>query len=852
MKVKYIIGVIAFILFFSHATFAQFSLSGTVSDRENNEKLIGAVVTVKALGLGAVTNEKGEYRIENLPKGTYEVAVAYIGYVAQLKNFNVNNNLVVEFSLNSAGVLLGETVVKGTRAVLRETPVAFTEVEGAALEFKLASRDVPQMLITVPNVYSSVGGGGAGDANLYVRGFNQRDIAIMINGVPVNDMENGWVYWSNWAGLGDVTSSIQVQRGLGASPYSVNSIGGVINITTLGVGSRKEFVRYKSEFGSDKLEKSTVAFGTNFGSNIGMTALFSRKKWDGYVQQTPLDEFTYFFSIGGVWSNHSLEFSAVASPQEHGQRFSRQSIATWNTRGFNFNANYGLLNNEVVWEGYNKFHKPQFNLNWNWQISKATTLSNVAYVSIGNGWGTGSIGSNYTRRVDGTIDWDAVYAKNTTTIDTLYSKTQKKSVTALRHSVNNHFWVGILSTIKHQLNENINLNFGIDGRYYKGEHYREISNLIGGDYYLDKSNKNNPANMAKIGDKVAYYNDGLVRQIGGFGQAEYKEGKISTFLNVSLSNTGFNRIDHFNFLESDPLRETGYSSFMGYTLKTGLNFNIDDHNSIFGNVGYFSRAPIFDNVFNFANNKYQDIKNEKILGIEAGYNLNTPTLAVMANGYYTSWKDKAISRSVTNPTTGNTFYYNLTGAAQLHVGGELQAIWKADKKLEVEGSFSYAQNKFKNDVTAIIAPEDDPTKETKVNSYVDGLYVGDFPMTNASLQFTYTENLSNGTTFYFNPIYSFHGRFYSFFNPDQRTNINDRSQSYRLPDYYILDLHAGFDFLFTEMFFKKLNVGLHMFNALNNLDYIVDGQDGSDHSKNTALVFMGRSRWYNFSLTFDF
>ena len=140
MKVKYIIGVLTFILFFSHATLAQFSLSGTVSDRDNNEKLIGAVVTVKALGLGAVTNEKGEYRIENLPKGTYEVAVAYIGYVAQLKNFNVNNNLVVEFNLNSAGVLLGETVVKGTRAVLRETPVAFTEVEGAALEFKLPNQ----------------------------------------------------------------------------------------------------------------------------------------------------------------------------------------------------------------------------------------------------------------------------------------------------------------------------------------------------------------------------------------------------------------------------------------------------------------------------------------------------------------------------------------------------------------------------------------------------------------------------------------------------------------------------------------------------------------------------------------
>jgi len=291
---------------------------------------------------------------------------------------------------------------------------------------------------------------------------------------------------------------------------------------------------------------------------------------------------------------------------------------------------------------------------------------------------------------------------------------------------------------------------------------------------------------------------------------------------------------------------------MGYTAKTGLNFNIDEHNNVFANVGYFSRAPIFRNVYSFSNSKYQNIKNEKILGVEVGYAINTPVLAIMANGYYTSWKDRAISRTIQNPITKNYYNYNLAGAGQLHVGGELQGIWKATKKLEVEGSFSYAQNKFTNDVTAIIAPEDDPTKETKVNSYVDGLYVGDFPMTNASLQFTYTENLSNGTTFYFNPVYSFHGRFYTVYNPDYRSNINDRSQAYRLPDYYLLDLHAGFDFLFTEMFFKKLNVGLHMFNALNNLDYIVNGQDGADHTKNTARVFMGRDRWYNFSLTFDF
>ena len=36
----------------------------------------------------------------------------------------------------------------------------------------------------------------------------------MIDGIPVNDMENGWVYWSNWFGLDAVTSNVQVQRGL--------------------------------------------------------------------------------------------------------------------------------------------------------------------------------------------------------------------------------------------------------------------------------------------------------------------------------------------------------------------------------------------------------------------------------------------------------------------------------------------------------------------------------------------------------------------------------------------------------------------------------------------------------------
>ena len=165
---------------FSTTLFAQnYSISGVVTDASTGEALIGANVYLKALNTGATTNTDGVYVVENIPKGTYEVAASYVGYIKEAQNIQVLSDVSLDFSLRQSAVLMEEAVVQSTRATLRETPVAFTEIDGADIDFKLASRDVPQLLNTVPNVYSSMGGGGAGDADLHVRGFNQRDIAII-------------------------------------------------------------------------------------------------------------------------------------------------------------------------------------------------------------------------------------------------------------------------------------------------------------------------------------------------------------------------------------------------------------------------------------------------------------------------------------------------------------------------------------------------------------------------------------------------------------------------------------------------------------------------------------------------
>jgi len=844
-------------------------LTGTVTDAATGEKLFGASVSIADLNIGAVTNTEGYYSIDNAKDGTYQVTVSYIGYLKQNKNVKITGSTKLNFSLEPSSVILSETVVKGTRAVLRETPVAFSEIKGEELEFKLASRDVPMELAETPSVYASPSGGGAGDATLFVRGFDQRNIAIMVNGVPVNDMENKSIYWSNWQGLGDVTDNIQVQRGLGASPYSVSAVGGLINMTTRGVGNEQEFVKLRSEYGSNNLIKNSISFHKKLSTNFAATAFVSRRTWDGYTVGTYADDWTYFFSVGGIFGNHTVELTGLGSPQEHGQRGTQlyftstnPKTQTWEKRGHLYNPNVGILNGNMFDDRVNKFHKPAFNLNWNWQIDKKSTLSTVAYFSFGRGYGTSGIGSYAPYRAsDGYEDYDVIWAAN------VASKTGAKSIRV--NSVNNHNWFGLLSTFTHRLSDMLTLTAGIDGRLYTGIHYQEVRDLLGADYYLDNKDVNNPNRKTVVGDKVAYYNDTYVRQIGGFGQLEYKTGAFTTFLNLSASTTANQRKDYFLYKADDSFNTTDWQNFVGYTAKTGARYNLDENHSIFTNVGYFSTAPLPNTIFTRNTNVVsKGAVNEKVTGLELGYEYTSPLLDVNAHGFYTNWKDRAmvpfavystITDSVTGQQSTSTSYVNVVGANELHYGAELEATLKPLRKLTISAIASVINAKYTNDVDAAIWPEEDPAKITMVRIYSENLFVSQFPQQQVTLKLNYSIYLGAGLNMYINPVYKFYGRHFARFYVDDRKNPNDREQPWRIPDYNITDLHLGFTYYLTDFFVKKINLNFHVFNLFNNDNYIVEATDGptssvygAAHSYESAKGFFGRERWYNVGAAFTF
>ena len=326
MNVKYYITLILMTL--TLIVYGQNkTVSGTVTD-EIGEPLIGVNV-VYGPGLGVVTDIDGAYSLI-LPQGEYELSVSYVGFEPQSKQITVSGkNLFIDFRLKT--ITLSEVEVVGDVAKTRETPIAFSNISPVQIEEQLAAQDIPLILNATPGVYATASGGGDGDARINIRGFNQRNVAVMLDGIPVNDMENGWVYWSNWFGLDAVMRYTQVQRGLGASKLAIPSVGGTINIATKGIDNKKG-ISLKQEVGSDGYLRTTLGLTTGrLANGWGVTFAGSYKRGDGWVDQTWTEGWFYFLRVDKEIGNHLLSVTAMGAPQEHGQRSYKKYIATFDT-----------------------------------------------------------------------------------------------------------------------------------------------------------------------------------------------------------------------------------------------------------------------------------------------------------------------------------------------------------------------------------------------------------------------------------------------------------------------------------------------------------------------------------------
>ncbi|MFK7757817.1 MAG: TonB-dependent receptor [Flavobacteriales bacterium] len=560
-------------------------VSGKIYDALNDQGLPMANVFY-GTGQGISADLDGNYTF-SLPYGTYRVEFSFVGYATQVVNLKLEKE-TKRLDVGMYSTELEEAVVEADIAIDRETPVAFSNIDIRTINEELASQDIPMLLNTTPGVYATQQGGGDGDARITIRGFDQRNIAVMLDGIPVNDMENGWVYWSNWFGLDAIMQTTQVQRGLGISKLAVPSVGGTINIITKGI-EQKKATQIKQEVANAGFLRTT--FGHTSGrlkGGWGFTVAGSYKQGNGWVDGNFTEGFFYYGKVQKALGNHVLTLSGFGAPQSHGQRTVRAGVSSFDAQtaenngialttnqfgiGHNFSvgeltrydldANGNKINEETesLNDRKNYYHKPQFSFRHSWKINDKLSLANNVYLSIGNGGGTrlDRSFSNDELIANGGPDYQSIYdiqtgyafeptpfvSEDPTIIPGISTTEHAATQNFINASVNNHFWYGLLSTFTYKQSDQVTFSGGIDARSYKGEHYRIVYDLLGADYLFDTNNPNSSTGVKREGDIIDYHNDAFVEWGGLFGQVEYKNELWSGFLSGSYAMTRYKRKDY--------------------------------------------------------------------------------------------------------------------------------------------------------------------------------------------------------------------------------------------------------------------------------------------------------------------
>ncbi|MDE3743106.1 TonB-dependent receptor [Maribacter polysaccharolyticus] len=848
--------------------FSQETITGTIVDGETSDPLPGASIVVKGTTKGATTDFDGKFSL-NVAEGSGTLVISYMGYVTKNVAFKKGGSIGT-IALAPDAEQLGEVIVVGSGlidlATDRQTPIAVSTIGVAEIQAKVGSQDVTMTLVNTPSVYVAGQSGGFGDTEIRVRGFEQDNTAFLLNGQPINGMEDGKMYWSNWSGISDIANGIQIQRGLGSSKLAISSVGGTVNFVTKTTDMREGgFV--SAGIANDNYIKTTVGYNTGVGEKgFGASVMLSHWQGDGYSNGTFGEGQTYFISLGYKLNDaHNFNFLITGAPQYHDQHYTER-ISEYQEYGMLYNGNYGYLNGEYLTQRRNYYHKPVANLNWDWTIDDTSSLSTVLYASWGRGGGTGSYGNSpgYISNSitdQGLIDWDAVADYNDGITDGIGVGSSYYG-SAIRASVNNHKWFGLVTNYSKEINENLTYNLGADLRTYTGSHFRQLVNLLGLNGFDESASEQYPDgyivsstfkpsawsslfDYADEDERIAYDYDERINYGGVFGQLEYAKDAYSLFVQGSVSNQSHVRWDRYQYTEAEEESETINNT--GYNIKGGGSYAINNQNKFYVNAGYYSRQPYHDNIYlNYANDVNPLTENEKILGLEAGYTFSTSNFNARLDVYRTSWKDRVVSSSDTDDF-GAIIYETDEGVEQLHSGAELSLDARPLPNLKLTGFLSVGDWKYVGDAVTTERDEDRNVLSTDVED-VDGGEVGGAAQTTFGLGFDYEfiERMSLDANYrYYDKLYA---------------DVGAVKSNIELPSFGLLDAGVSYRMLLGKNDGKSLLFRFNVNNVLNEeyiskmtSNYEAEAGDETYKGINTSnYVYFGNGTTWNFSLRYKF
>ncbi len=853
--------------------FSQGTITGSVIDGETNSPLPGANVMVKGTTNGTVTDFDGNFSI-NVSEGSGSLVISYIGFISKTVSYTSEGSLG-SITLQPNAEELEGVVVVGTGLIDlagdRKTPVAVSTIKAKDIQLKATGNvEFGEAMKNTPSIYVSSQAGGFGDSQIFLRGFDQTNTAYLLNGQPINGMEDGNMYWSNWSGMSDVANAVQIQRGLGSSKLAISSVGGTVNIISKTTDKQEGgFVRFMGA--NDSYVKGTINYNTGINDK-GWAFSILLDHWQSYRKYsigTAGQGQNYMISVGYQPNDiHTFNFLLTGAPQWHDQNFS-EDLEFYEQYGDKANDNSGFYEGERFTERRNYYHKPVANLNWDFNINDKLDLSTVVYASWGRGGGTGGLGRGRVRNEDlgitglneREINFDAIEVNNVATADANGNGNFGSSYLR-RASVNNHNWYGLLSNLNFEANESWSFNVGFDTRFYRGDHFRQLINKFGLNGYVDNFNASerpsdyvisetfeaNPwSALFNFADEEQRYDRDYsenINYVGGFGQAEFSKNGFSAFIQGAVSTQSYQREGRLSGA-GDGLGKSEKLNKLGYQAKGGLAYELDEKHSFFANAGFFSRQPFLDNVF--ANIRYSnalvepEVDNEEIVGLEGGYRFKNNNIRFNLDIYSTQWGNRFLS--VNGPALPNdeTSTYRLTNVTQVHRGIEWDLEYLSGSRVWSLRHYGSIGNWKYDGETPYTLQNDDTGNFITTNGNVDltGVKVGNAPQT--SFGFGLRANITEGLSI--DMDYNIYTDLYEFVDPEDVASealAGGQYESIRLPAYTLADAGLTYKFDLGE---NTLTFRANVYNLFDE-SYI--------NQRDAFGYYLGIGRTWNTSLRYNF
>jgi iron complex outermembrane receptor protein len=657
----------------------------------------------------------GQFTIDSIPAGNCVLTFRRIGYKTETRAIILSeniNNLRIEMTELP---LEGHPVVVSTmRSEKRSAPITFSNIEKEELENRYTVQDIPVLLSELPSTtFYSESGNGIGYNYLNIRGFDQRRISVMINGVPQNDPEDHNIYWLDFPDIAANLNDIQVQRGAGTAFYGPASVGGSINLVTSNFSDKS---RISILAGAGDYNTRKYSFSVNSGAIADKYAFYGRLSKissDGYRHNSWSNMNSFF--LGGIRYDNSLitQFHIYGGPiTDHLAYYGipKEYISDKEKR----KTNYMERDQETEY-----FSQPHYEILQEWQINKNLTFYHTLFFVDGEGY----------------FIYDASWADSSyfrLTSDFGFTSTKNPENALIKANVHNKQY-GWIPRLKHE-HSNGTLSLGMEYRIHNSLHW-------GGIHWAE----NLPQGL--FPDYRYYEYKGGKNMFSLFAHELYRlNDNINILLNLQYSYNKYKIYDEkFVFTSFDV-------PYYFFNPLVGINYNIDENFNTYITFSNISREPRLKNIYDAGSERDGAVpqfelnsdgtydfsnplvKPENLLDLELGAGYNSETISSTINFYWMEFKNEIVKSGKLD-----RFGQPITGNAEKtrHIGMEYTLLYKLKKYLTVTGNISVSKNNIiHNKIYQSYTNPANGKKELR-EVILDGNRISGFPDLLANLRISY-------------------------------------------------------------------------------------------------------------------